>query len=532
MPDSAASVLRWVAFGILAAVIGLAPAIFWPIGEGGSPSVSPPLQLAKSGLIRYGGAAILLVCAALLVGDPLRHWLRARLGVLLLAALLLWAGFSILLSPNSGLSLNQYLNQAMLIAVAALTPLFLRTGRQVWVLLACSLAGSVVVAAVVWLAVAGFTSITQPIYGSDPLAMLEQGADLAGSLEGGRGRAAAISTLGNPEYTGSFLAAAFLLAGCLAMDGWGSRRAHRWGFWAGLLLMAFLGGAALLSESRTVAVIVAAGLLARWLLSTSFRGVTIVSVLSILAVSGVLMGPAAVLVPGSLILFAAVVIEYRRGHLNENWTRLDARIRKLFLFAPVVLLLGLLAVATVSPLRVRAVRYASRFAESDSSDRSVRMRLVLFMLAGEMALQDPVFGAGPGFYGPRYFPALDDVVRSDASGTMAFARLDARTWFGKQAHNDFLQMAAELGVPYLALFLALLTWVFWRLSRIARAPSPDAFLAGLARALAVTLVGYMAMMLSSFPLDEGARTATFWGLVAAAVGLIAIAAEQSEAPPA
>jgi O-antigen ligase len=71
-------------------------------------------------------------------------------------------------------------------------------------------------------------------------------------------------------------------------------------------------------------------------------------------------------------------------------------------------------------------------------------RVVLWRDATTMMTDQPVYGVGPSGF--------------DESSRTAIGDADAR-W----AHNEFLQIGAEMGIPGLGLMLALFGWAFWRL---------------------------------------------------------------------
>ena len=72
--------------------------------------------------------------------------------------------------------------------------------------------------------------------------------------------------------------------------------------------------------------------------------------------------------------------------------------------------------------------------------------------------ENPILGVGPGFFSDAYPEFRDLMLRK----TERFDRLDTdmKTENVKHAHNDYLQMGAEIGLPGLLLFLSLLAHLF------------------------------------------------------------------------
>lgn len=103
-------------------------------------------------------------------------------------------------------------------------------------------------------------------------------------------------------------------------------------------------------------------------------------------------------------------------------------------------LVGVAAVMSVAPLRER---FASTFTDRGSGQRTQHLAAGL-----EAIRQHPITGVGPGQFRPSKF----------ATGDMSE---HVRVNPGK-AHNQFVSMAAETGIPGGVLFITLLGWLAWR----------------------------------------------------------------------
>jgi hypothetical protein len=98
--------------------------------------------------------------------------------------------------------------------------------------------------------------------------------------------------------------------------------------------------------------------------------------------------------------------------------------------------LGVAAVLFAGPELDRAVREKTHVAETNVDTRELR-----WQAAARMVADHPVLGAGPGGFREGYPAASNN------------AEIDEQT---PVAHNMYLEVAAELGVPGFALFVALL----------------------------------------------------------------------------
>jgi O-antigen ligase len=127
----------------------------------------------------------------------------------------------------------------------------------------------------------------------------------------------------------------------------------------------------------------------------------------------------------------------------------------------------------------------------------------------------------------EFIPTLARLAREDESGAMARTRQLVGNRLAIQSHNDYLQIASELGLPALVLFVGMMLAIMGGLVRVARR-SADPAARETAVALLVILVAYASIMTTSFPLQMPSRSAVFWALVGAALGLIARATPAEE----
>lgn len=156
------------------------------------------------------------------------------------------------------------------------------------------------------------------------------------------------------------------------------------------------------------------------------------------------------------------VLALAAGSLVIWGSRLTPRLRVLALAAgAAVLVLGILA---VPPLRHRAVDKVRQAASGDWNS-VLTGRLDGWRAAAWMFREHPLAGVGHGAYRPEFVPAKLALLDRGAP----FFAGQTQVVFGN-AHNEFLEVAAEWGIPG----LAALGWALWVLGRaLLRRPPPE-----------------------------------------------------------
>ncbi len=172
-----------------------------------------------------------------------------------------------------------------------------------------------------------------------------------------------------------------------------------------------------------------------------------------------------------------------------------------------VLAIILVAVAVGAGFVVRAwqTKGSDAFAIRQSS---LALRLYTWETASRMTFAHPLMGVGAGNYeiaSPRYWNTVEQVR------TARYGR-----WM-QQAHNEYLQTAAELGLPGVALLLAIFAYgLVMALDVAARAPRREDRLLGLGMAAAIAAIAIDANI--TFSLQAPGSALVLWtvlGLIAA-----------------
>lgn len=127
----------------------------------------------------------------------------------------------------------------------------------------------------------------------------------------------------------------------------------------------------------------------------------------------------------------------------------------------VAMMVGLLAAASFAPPMRERIGRAFFLAETGDWNVAFTGRLSPFLAALEMFRERPIAGVGPGCFATEYLPYRFRADLRHPDLTRWPSALGSAPSFG-EAHNDHLQILAELGIPGYLLFL-------WALVAIASA---------------------------------------------------------------
>jgi O-antigen ligase len=194
----------------------------------------------------------------------------------------------------------------------------------------------------------------------------------------------------------------------------------------------------------------------------------------------------------------------RKRPVEEKRTR---SMRLIALSLAAVLLTG--AVGGWFLIRAWQTKGSDAFAIRQSS---MALRIYTWETASRMIFAHPLMGVGAGNYeiaSPQYWNKVEQMR------TARFGR-----WM-QQAHNEYLQTAAELGLPGVALLLAIFAYAFvMALEVAARAPGREDRLLGLGMATAVGAIALDANI--TFSLQAPGSALVLWAML----GLIAASHER------
>jgi len=512
--------VEWGGFAVLLLTAILVPLFILPVNSFMRFDTDRAESLMAKLTLQQGLCAAALVLAAVSLAGPLwqRYRGAAALPAALLAAFVAWGALSCIASPIPAHSYYHWLIVGLPAAVALAGPMFFGDRRRVRALVIALVAMAVVVALIGIFSALGWRGFWIWAYGVDPREMLT-GA-VSRKYEGGVTRSLSASTMGNAEYAGSLMAPMIAIAAVLLFD-WAPGARRPWVARGALLaVIGILMLELALTGSRQPWIALAlAGLLRLflalrlpgWIMAVVFAGFLLGA-----CFGGMLWGMAAL----AGLTLAALGCAAWRGDAARALRQADRVNCALVVGGPLIALVFLAAFSVPGPWNPSGLRVYQRFESiAKSNDASVRERLLMFVAASQMIREDPLLGGGAGRYSNRFSESIYEIVKTDESGAVFLARNELVGKIIDQCHNDYLQIATDMGLVALALFLSLLVAVLYHLARIAATEQGERRI--LALALICCFAGFGVMMLTSFPLQMPGRSSVFWVSMAGALGLIA-----------
>jgi len=225
-------------------------------------------------------------------------------------------------------------------------------------------------------------------------------------------------------------------------------------------------------------------------------------------------------VGATLLILSGVLLTFSRGAfvgivliammmVYMRYVKMHQVMAFSLLFVLVLLLLVPDFVIRIQSLR----RVDSLFSDAGDSqaDSSVRNRFAENLAALNVFLDHPLMGVGPG-----QFPVFYSTAYVNRLGIVNQNR-------NLRAHNMYLELAAETGIPGILVFLMILcciTWPLWRMSRGWSREFPD--LANMASSFVLSMVGYMATAIFL----QLAFQRYFWILIALGSATVRILAKE------
>lgn len=285
--------------------------------------------------------------------------------------------------------------------------------------------------------------------------------------EPGEGRVYIFSTIGNPEYLGSYIAALSVL-----------------------LVPSLLFGspsAAVFSPHSIVYV---------------FKLLTFLFFLLVIFLTGA-RGAFIGLIAGCLLIFIIGIkaqrLKLRRVHylIGGGFFITISLIVVIFSFP--------------NPINFRNAQVLGRFKNMvDIRDDSIKERLLFYSVCAEIIGDYPVIGIGPGRFKVEFYPYIKKLVDEDQKAGMLMTLLDLKNRVPDNAHNDLLQFWVEFGSLGFFAFLLAITAHFGLLLPRLTNPLFPLRLSQLETALAGSLLCLLVNAAFSFPLHSPARATIFW----------------------
>ena len=173
--------------------------------------------------------------------------------------------------------------------------------------------------------------------------------------------------------------------------------------------------------------------------------------LSILYVTLMICQSRGIWISISLTLIFAIYIIFKFKlfevfHKNKKW----------LILLLVTFLIITIIYSTDNPLNKSAITVPQRALSTfDKQDPSINARLLIWKTTLEMIKDKPMFGSGIGTFKINYLDYQAEFIRSNPY----YAKYSGKA---EEAHNEYFQMGAELGIVGLGLFFAIL-FIFYRM---------------------------------------------------------------------
>ncbi len=501
-------------------VLGLVPFLFIPVPLLDYPTINSEILLVKEIGIRVICGLILLLGTFKVFTQGFAPLLKSGLIPVSLINYSALSVLSALFSSNVGFSLHYLYSEQLLVWSVLFVPYFFKHRGQVQFLVFSALTSCVLCSlfsVAVWLTNGEALVL---IYGANIRELLFGGG--AGvTIEGGI-RSLYMSTLGNPEFAGNFLAIGVLLSGLFAWNQFGVKSLQNRPYASillGAIFTSITGFAMLLTQTRgSLLVLAFCGMLWGYIqlrFSIKLLAVAMLVFGAVFFLLGILIAVAAF----GLFLIILLITRLKIDGLKQYYTSFHPHQRVLLGAFVALGIMGFLSAAFVPPVQNRLAPIAERITSAGSvNDRSIRERLLFYLLASEMVVEHPILGVGPGMYPANFHNSMSKVVSEDSSGVMAYNQRLLKNFVAFEAHNDYFQISSEQGFLGISAFLLMIAALFQPIIRMIR-QSREAE-SNLALVLFVSISGYLSMMLMSFPLQEPARAAHFFGLLATAYALV------------
>lgn len=155
---------------------------------------------------------------------------------------------------------------------------------------------------------------------------------------------------------------------------------------------------------------------------------------------------------GALVVLVALAVFVAVSAANNKSVRKGFAQNKHNLLVPVLMLAVVSVLFLVASPQTLPIFQRAQTLKAVSADSTWQVRVAAWRGALEMVRQHPVTGVGIGLY--PYFQ------HQYTHMGMALNQIGGAPSLGEQAHNVYLQTAAELGIPGLVLFVSVLV-TFW-----------------------------------------------------------------------
>jgi O-antigen ligase len=212
------------------------------------------------------------------------------------------------------------------------------------------------------------------------------------------------------------------------------------------------------------------------------------------------------------LLGGAMYIAYWMA--RRSAVRISARTGWLLAVVAGILVFLLVIFSFPNAINTRDARVIGRFAElADPRSESIKQRILFYAICAEMIGDRPVVGFGEGMFQIHFYDYIRRLVEKDERAGMTQFAIDLENRVAEHAHNDYLQFWVERGSVGLFLFVLLLLAYFLVVSRQLHTAGCGTAVWFLQLSLSGAIVCLLVSSAFSFPLHLPTRASLFWILL-------------------
>ncbi len=185
-----------------------------------------------------------------------------------------------------------------------------------------------------------------------------------------------------------------------------------------------------------------------------------------------------------------------------------------------IVVLLLVVFSFPNPINTRDARVMGRFKElADPRSESIKQRILFYAICAEMVGDRPIVGFGEGMFQVNFYEYVKRLVEKDERAGMTLFAIDLENRVAEHAHNDYLQFWVERGSMGLFLFVLLLLAYFFAVNGQLRTAHCGSAVWLLQLSLSGAIVCLLISSTFSFPLHLPTRASLFWILLSMSVCL-------------
>lgn len=169
---------------------------------------------------------------------------------------------------------------------------------------------------------------------------------------------------------------------------------------------------------------------------------------------------------GAFIGFFISIVFCLYVAVKMNFLKISKKI-KIVIFLIFLISAGIVTIFSFpNPFNIRNTFLLKRFQDlTDIRSESLKERIVFYCTSTEIIAKSPLIGSGAGSFKRNYFNAIKRLVENDEKAGMVQFIYSSRNRLAEYTHCDYLQICAELGVIGLGAFLWIFCVIFYTYKR-------------------------------------------------------------------